>query len=187
MSILNISCLEKAVEVGKLSTPDKILNYTRKKIIETLKRDGSPEGGKDGMDGSLLSFDFRKNQLLCASANNPVWVIRPAQSPNTVPKLIELKGDKMPVGKHEKDTIPFTLHHFTLQTGDLVYTLTDGYADQFGGERGKKFTTKRLRELLLNIAHEPMARQKQTLNEVFDRWKGNLEQVDDVCVVGIRI
>jgi len=187
MSILNISCLEKAVEVEKLSAPNEILNHTRTKIIETLKRDGSSDGGKDGMDGSLLSFDFKNNQLSCASANNPVWIIRAKPSNDSGYELIEIKGDKMPIGKHEKDHLPFTLHTMALQKGDVVYTLTDGYPDQFGGEKGKKFMNKRLQELLLTLAHEPMALQFQKLNEAFEAWKRNLEQVDDVCLIGVRI
>ena len=187
MSILNISCLEKAVEVEKLSAPNDILNHTRTKIIETLKRDGSNDGGKDGMDGSLLSFDFKNNQLSCASANNPVWIIRAKPSNDSGYELIEIKGDKMPIGKHEKDHLPFTLHTMALQKGDLVYTLTDGYPDQFGGEKGKKFMSKRLQELLLTLAHEPMALQHQKLNESFNTWKRNLEQVDDVCLIGVRV
>ena len=103
MSILNISCLEKAVEVEKLSAPNEILHHTRTKIIETLKRDGSSDGGKDGMDGSLLSFDFKNNQLFCASAYNPVWIIRAKHTNQNGYELIEIKGDKMPIGKHEKD------------------------------------------------------------------------------------
>ena len=187
MSILNISCLEKAVEVEKLSAPNEILHHTRTKIIETLKRDGSSDGGKDGMDGSLLSFDFKNNQLFCASAYNPVWIIRAKHTNQNGYELIEIKGDKMPIGKHEKDHLPFTLHTIALKKGDVVYTLTDGYADQFGGERGKKFTTKRLQQLLLSIAHKPLAAQKQTLNEVFDSWKETLEQVDDVCLIAVLI
>ncbi|MCZ2249884.1 MAG: SpoIIE family protein phosphatase, partial [Bacteroidia bacterium] len=180
MSILNIAYLEKSVEVEKLSLPNEILNHTRTKIIETLKKDGSAEGGKDGMDGSLLSFDLKNNNLSCSSANNPVWIIREN-------KLIEIKGDRFPVGKHDRDKEPFTLHTFDLQKGDVVYALTDGFADQFGGERGKKFKYNQLQELLLSIAHEPMSAQNQKLNDVFENWKGNLEQVDDVTVVGIRV
>jgi two-component system sensor histidine kinase ChiS len=180
MSILNISCLEKSVEVEKLTSPNDILNHTRTKIIETLKNDGSPEGGRDGMDGSLLSFDFKNNVLQCSSAYSPIWIIRSEE-------LIEIKADRFPIGKHEKDDTPFTLHTFNLQKNDMVYTLTDGYSDQFGGPKEKKFKNKHLKELLLSIAHEPMELQLQKLNNAFDSWKGNLKQLDDVTLVGIRI
>ena len=141
------------------------------------------------MDGSLLSFDFKSNLLYCASANNPVWIVRAASS-NGVdikPEIIEIRADRYPIGKHERDNIPFTLHTLDIQKGDVVYALTDGFSDQFGGAAGKKFKSKKLQELLLSIAHEPMSVQKQKLNNVFGNWRGNLEQVDDVTIIGIRI
>ncbi len=179
MSIVNISCLKEAVVKGIVS-PDQVLNETRRLVIENLKNDGSKEGGKDGMDCSLLSFDFKNSIVYCAVANNPVWIVRGQQ-------CIEIKPDRMPVGKHDKDYAPFNLYKQELQKGDVIYTLTDGFADQFGGENGKKFKTKQLQDLLLSISHKPMQDQKQELDKVFDGWKGRLEQVDDVTVIGIRI
>jgi serine phosphatase RsbU (regulator of sigma subunit) len=179
MSMLNIASLEKAIAKG-IKTPNLLLEKTRQLIIDKLKNDGSAEGGKDGMDATLLCFDFETNTLRCACANNPVWIIRTNE-------LIEIKPDKMPVGKHDRDTTPFTQHKIQLQTGDVVYTFTDGYADQFGGEKGKKFMYKPFKELLLNIAHLPMDEQQQLLVTTFNTWKGELEQIDDVCVMGIRI
>jgi ligand-binding sensor domain-containing protein/serine phosphatase RsbU (regulator of sigma subunit) len=179
MSIVNIACLKEAVMQG-ISDPSLLMNETRRLVIEHLKNDGSTEGGKDGMDASLLSFDFNDRVLRCACANNPVWVIRDKQ-------LIEIKADRFPVGKHDKDQEPFTLHTLNLQKGDVVYALTDGFPDQFGGPAGKKFKQRQLQDLLLSIAQEPMDIQQQKLNDVFDAWKGGLEQVDDVCVVGVRV
>ena len=179
MSILNIACLKEASLQG-ITSPELLLNETRRLVIENLKNDGSAEGGKDGMDASLLSFDFKNNLLQCACANNPVWIVRGET-------LIEIKPDKMPIGKHDKDNTTFTLQTQTLQKGDLIYTLTDGFADQFGGAHGKKFKYKQLQALLLSVAQEPMEIQKQKLNDVFDNWRGNLEQVDDVCLIGIRL
>ena len=180
MSMLNISCLNEAINADKLSQPADILNSTRKKIIEHLSNDGSEEGGKDGMDCSLISFDFKNKKLVYAAANNPVWIIRN----NT---FISLASDRMPIGKHDKDSIPFTQHEFELNVGDMVYTLTDGFPDQFGGPKGKKFKYKQLEELLMSIAHKSMETQKQKLEEVFENWKGDLEQIDDVCIIGVKI
>lgn len=179
MSIVNISCLKEAVIQG-IASPDLILNETRRLVIENLKNDGSKEGGKDGMDCSLLSFDLQNSVLHVAAANNPVWIVREKT-------LIELKPDRMPIGKHDKDYAPFTLHKRDLQKGDVIYTLTDGFSDQFGGNGGKKFKAKQLQDLLLSISSQPMAYQQQLLGEVFDQWKGSLEQVDDVTIIGIRI
>lgn len=179
MSILNISSLEKAVEFG-LSEPSEILNHTRQTIIDRLKKDGSEEGGKDGMDCSLVSFDFKNNKLVYAAANNPVWIVRDQI-------LIELIPDKMPVGKHDKDQHSFVQHEVNFQKGDTIYTFTDGMADQFGGPNGKKFKYKQLKELLISIVSLPMGMQQQKLKETLLNWKGNLEQVDDICVIGIKL
>ena len=188
MSIVNIASLKEATLQG-ITSPELILNETRRLVIENLKNDGSAEGGKDGMDGSLLSFDFKNKILNCSSANNPIWVIRNVSSSEIENKkeLIEIKADRLPIGKHDRDNIPFTLHTLNLQKGDVVYTLTDGFPDQFGGTNGKKFKHKQIQNLLLEMANEPMEIQKQKLNDVFDNWKGNLEQIDDVCLIGIRV
>ena len=114
------------------------------------------------------------------AAHNPVWIVRETE-------VIEIKPDKMPVGKHDRQEVPFTQHEIQLQIGDVVYTLTDGFPDQFGGEKGKKFMSKNLRELLAANAHLPMYEQKTLLETTFAQWKGDLEQVDDVTVIGVRI
>lgn len=180
MSMLNISCLTEAINADKLAQPADILNATRQKIITHLSNDGSDEGGKDGMDCSLISFNFTHKKLTYAAANNPVWVIRENS-------LIALPADRMPVGKHDKDRVLFTQHHIELQTGDMVYTLTDGFPDQFGGPKGKKFKYKQLEELFLSIATKPLMEQEEELHTTFKNWMGDLEQVDDVTVIGIRI
>ena len=180
MSMLNISCLNEAVEGQKLLQPNDILNYTRYKIIKHLSNDGSEYGGKDGMDCSLISFDFANNKLTYSAANNPIWIVRDF-------KLIELKPDKMPVGKHDRDSESFSQHYFDLQKNDIVYALTDGMPDQFGGPKGKKFMYKQLKELIIGISHLPMEEQKEKLSSTFNLWKGNLEQIDDVLVIGVRV
>ncbi len=180
MSILNVSCLEKATEAANLTKPADILNYTRTKIIETLKKDGTIEGGKDGMDCSLISFDITNSNLTYSAANNPIWIIRDE-------KIMEFAPDKMPVGKHDRDSVSFTEHAIELKKNDMIYTLTDGMPDQFGGLKGKKFMYKQLKELLISIAHLSMQNQKEMLANTLNNWKGNIEQVDDITIIGIRI
>ena len=179
MSILNISSIEKAVRL-KFLEPYEIFNSTRKTIIERLKKDGSPEGGKDGMDASIICFDFENNKFTYTAAQNPIWVVRDGA-------LMEIKPEKMPVGKHDKDSVPFVGGVFEMEKGDVIYTLTDGFQDQFGGPKGKKFMVKKMREYVLSISHLPMKEQHTRISEVFSNWKGDTEQVDDVCVIGVRV
>lgn len=178
MSLLNISGLEKAIEVH--TDPAEILNAAREVIIERLKKDGSAEGGKDGMDCSVCIVDKTNNKLLIAAANNPVWIVRGEE-------VIEIKPDKMPVGRHDKQHVSFSRQEIAIQEGDVVYTLTDGFPDQFGGEKGKKFMSKNLRELLAKNAQLPMPEQKKILETTLHKWVGNLEQIDDITVIGIRV
>jgi tetratricopeptide (TPR) repeat protein len=178
MSLLNITSLEKAVETQ--STPHEILNLTRRIIIDRLKMDGSAEGGKDGMDASLMIFSPKSSALFYAAANNPIWIVRNHT-------LLELKADKMPVGKHDRDEHSFTPGEFNLLPGDVIYTFTDGMPDQFGGPDEKKFKIRQLKELLVSISSCTMDEQYLKINEAFYSWKGNLEQIDDVTVIGIRV
>ncbi|MES2835925.1 MAG: SpoIIE family protein phosphatase [Bacteroidota bacterium] len=180
MSILNISCLNEAIVSDKLLEPADILNATRSKIIKHLSNDGSEEGGKDGMDCSIVCFDFKNNKITYAAANNPVWIARNGE-------LIALQADRMPIGKHDRDKTPFVQGEFEIQKGDVVYTLTDGFPDQFGGPQGKKFMSKQLQKYLLSISNEPMYEQYQKLDHCFEDWKGGLEQIDDVCLIGVQI
>jgi serine phosphatase RsbU (regulator of sigma subunit) len=179
MSILNISSIEKAVENGHLK-PSEIFNHTRDTIIERLSKDGSESGGKDGMDASIISFDFDNNTFSYTAAQNPIWIVRDGE-------LIEIKAEKMPIGKHDNDVNPFVGGEFETIKGDVVYTLTDGFQDQFGGEKGKKFKVRPFKNLLISIAQLPMQEQKEILNSKFITWKGEEEQVDDVCVIGVRV
>ncbi len=178
MSILNISSLEKAVE--NETEPSKILDETRRQIIERLKKDGSKDGGRDGMDGILLSFDFQKMNLSFAMANIPLWICRNGE-------MTEFTPDKMPVGKHDMDITPFSSHQVKIENGDMLYIFTDGYADQFGGPSGKKFKYVKLKELLTEISKKDMDSQLRITNEKFEEWKGELEQVDDMCILGIKL
>ena len=179
MSILNISSLEKSIDKN-LVLPSDIFNNTRQLIIERLKKDGSIDGGSDGMDASMLSFDFKHNLMTYCAAKNPIWIIRENE-------LIEIKGEKMPIGKYSNDHIPFVGGQFKLEKGDIIYTITDGLQDQFGGPRGKKFMVKKLKDHLISISHLPLKMQYKEIQQTFNSWKGTNEQVDDICIIGILI
>ncbi len=180
MSLLNISFLNEALNEKQLQHPNEILNYVRIRLIQNLSEDGSDEGGKDGMDCSLLCFDLESNKLEFSCANNSLLIIRNGEA-------LEQKSDRMPVGKSPKENISFTNHSFDLKSNDMVYVFTDGYADQFGGEQGKKLKYKHLKEYLMENHQRPITEQRELLHQKFIAWKGQLEQVDDVCVMGIKI
>lgn len=178
MSLLNVTSLEKAIEYETI--PGKILNHTRRIIIDRLKKDGTKDGGWDGMDCSMIAFNFEKRSMQVAAANNPVWIVRSGN-------IIEIKPDRFPVGKHEMDDQPFTNHELQFEKGDVIYMMTDGFADQFGGPTGKKFKWKQLQKFLLSNVELPMHSQKQELESTFKKWKSDIEQVDDICIIGIRL
>jgi len=180
MSMLNISYLNENILERGITMPHDILNAQRAEIIKALNPHGSKEVSRDGMDCVLCAFDFEKMLLHFAAAYNPLWLSRNGE-------LIEYKADKMPVGKYNEDNKSFTLQTITLQKGDIIYTASDGYADQFGGPNGKKFLNKQLKELLLDIQHLPMQDQKTILDKTINNWKGNFEQVDDILIIGVRV
>ena len=178
MSLINISILNEIINEREITRPDLILNEARTSIIKALNT-GTNTESKDGMDCVLCCFDFKTRTLEYASANNSFYILRNKE-------LITCKADKMHVGMGERKD-PFTYAKVQLQENDIVYTFTDGYADQFGGDKGKKFKSKQQEELLLSICELPMEEQKEVLGQKFDAWKGKLEQVDDVLVIGIKI
>lgn len=178
MSLLGTSFLNEITALHHITQPDLVMNRLRTEIINALNSHANEER-KDGMDMVLCHFDLNRMQLRFAAANNPLWIIR-----NGV--LQDHRPDKFPVGKYQDET-PFTLHSIGLEKGDVIYTFTDGYADQFGGDKNKKFTYKRLKDLLQSIHTEPMQVQKQKLKSAIEEWQGPFEQIDDICVIGIRI
>jgi tetratricopeptide (TPR) repeat protein len=180
MSMLNISYFNENVIERNVRAPHEILNEQRNEILKALNPPGSKVVSKDGMDCVMCAYDFDKMELQFAAANNPLWLVRNNE-------LIEFKADKMPVGKHSEDTFDsFTLQRISIQKGDIVYTSTDGYGDQFGSN-GKKLMKKKLKEELLKIHTQPMFEQKAYLDQFFMSWKGDTEQIDDVCVIGVKI
>jgi len=180
MSIIGINFLNEIVFEENTISPNEILNQLRKKIIKTMVRANRIDETKDGMDISLIIIDHDEMTLEYAGAYNNLFFIRDHM-------LDTIKADRMPVGISDKAMIPFTNHKIKVQTGDLFYLFTDGYADQFGGEFRKKFRAGNLRELLLEMHEKDMPEQKRILHETFLKWKGEQPQVDDILAIGIRI
>ena len=174
MSLLNIGFLSEAINEKNIDKPNEVLNFVRKRLIESIG-----DNGQDGMDAILICIDKKTNIVNYAAANNEPVLVNSGE-------IKYLPNDKMPVGKGEK-TDSFSLHQIDFNSGDILFLYTDGYADQFGGPKGKKFKYKPLNELLLSNSGLSMSEQKEKLMLSFNDWKGNLEQVDDVCLIGIKI
>jgi len=175
VSVICNNGLNRSVREHGLTVPGEILDRTREIVVQEFKK--SAEDVKDGMDIALCSIEGMKLQY--AGAHNPLWIIRNGE-------VIETKANKQPIGQFDNPK-PYTTHSFDLEKGDAIYMFSDGYVDQFGGERGKKFKAKAFRELLLSIQDKTMEEQKITIDKTFETWKGDLEQIDDVCVIGVRV
>lgn len=180
MSIVAANLLNEAVVEHALTEPAAVLNSVRKGLNKILRKKQDDSNIKDGMDAALICLDKTSMKLQFAGAYNPLWLVRGGQ-------CIEFKADKIPIGVGMDNIKPFTNHTIELKKDDLIYIFSDGYADQFGGEKGKKFKYNSLKELLLKNAGHPMEKQKELLLSSFENWKGNLEQVDDILVIGIRV
>ncbi|HEY1039615.1 MAG TPA: tetratricopeptide repeat protein [Bacteroidia bacterium] len=177
VSVVCSGALHRAVKEFKETESGKILDKTRELVLETFER--SESDVKDGMDVSLLCIDKKQKRIHWSGANNPLWYIKHNE-------LNEIKADKQPIGKSDHPK-PFTSHEISYEKGYVFYLFTDGYADQFGGPKGKKFKYKQLADTFLHIHTESMNHQKSFLENTFESWKGDLEQVDDVCIIGIRL
>ena len=178
MSMLGVTMLNEIVNGKHILMPDQIIENLRDGIIKALKQVAEEDSIKDGMDIAVCVVDFDKNILWYAGANNPLYLVRGTE-------LIHYRADKMPVAIHYRMT-PFTLQKIDLQKGDAFYIFSDGYCDQFGGPKEKKFMSLQLRETLVSMAGKPMLHQGERLNEIFEEWRGDGPQVDDVTVIGVR-
>jgi len=174
VSVVCCNALNRTVNEFKLTEPGKILDKTRELVLESFSKNGGDI--KDGMDISLMSING--NTVKWAGANNPLWYYQNNE-------LKEIKANKQPIGKTDNPEA-FTTHTIELKKGDSIYLFTDGFADQFGGPKGKKFKYKQLEDLLVSSNDLSINEQHLTLKNTLNTWKGNLEQVDDICIIAIR-
>ncbi len=200
VSVVCSNALNRAVKEFHITEPGKLLDKVRELVLETFSQKNvmgdKQQEIKDGMDISLLSFTPTRGTLpppiSWSGAYNPLWFTAPLSHESGIEvKLVEIAGDKQPVGKSDNPK-PFTTHTITLPSfggakGGCFYLFTDGFADQFGGPKGKKFKYKQMQELILTAAAKPMEEQGRIITAALERWKGGLEQVDDILLIGIRI
>lgn len=194
VSVVCSNALNRSVKEFNITEPAKILDKTREMVIETFAKSGGHM--KDGMD--IVFCAFKDNKVIFSGANNPLWIVRKTSTLSTEIKenkdtilradysLIEYKGNKQPIGFHERMEA-FTQEEIELYEGDILYLFTDGYADQFGGRNGKKFKYRPFKNFLIDISQNETEIQRTALFKQFDEWKGIYDQVDDVCVLGIKI
>ena len=189
MSMLGSSFLNEIVTSRTLDSAGEVLNRLRNKVKKSLHQRGEEGEQKDGMDISLLIIDWETLELQFAGAYNSLYIIRKKEELEDIENaydVIKLKADRQPIGIYlrEKD---FTNHIFQLKKGDTLYALSDGYVDQFGGDTGGKFKSGRFQKLLLSFQDKSLEEQKHILGRTFIKWKRDIEQVDDVLIIGIRI
>jgi len=181
MSMLGSSLLAEIVSNNQFENAAGILEKLRENLKNALHQTGSNDDKtSDGMDCALCVIDYEKNMLDYAGANNPLIIIRNDE-------IIEYEADRMPIGVHLIKEEPYTNHKIDLQTNDMLYMYSDGYYDQFGGEKGRKLFTRNFKGYLMDIHKLPVDEQKTKLEKMFDEWKGSQRQIDDVIVVGLRI
>ncbi|MCR9171899.1 MAG: tetratricopeptide repeat protein [bacterium] len=198
MSMLGFGFLNEIVIERDCSDASEILNLLRSKIVAALGEQGQNQA-RDGMDVSICIWNKKTNELQYAGANNPLWIIRheSSETPESVRRttkledsalqLLEIEPDKMPVGFVEGQSQSFTNKSIQLFPGDTIIQLTDGYADQFGGPQGKKMKYAPMKRALIQMQSMQFDQQFEALSNNFDAWRGDLEQVDDVCVVAVRV
>jgi serine phosphatase RsbU (regulator of sigma subunit) len=178
MSMLGVTMLNEIVNEKHIMMPDQIIENLRQGIIKSLKQVVDEDTVKDGMDIAVCTVDFKENTLWFAGANNPLYLVRGGE-------LIHYRGDKMPVAIHYRMQ-PFTLHKMEIKKGDAFYIFSDGYCDQFGGPNEKKFMSAKLKETLIEMSGKSMLDQGGKLDEIFESWRGDNPQVDDVTLIGVR-
>jgi serine phosphatase RsbU (regulator of sigma subunit) len=176
--MLGVTMLNEIVNEKHIIMPDQIIENLRQGVIKSLKQVVDEDTVKDGMDIAVCTIDFSNNTLWYAGGNNPLYLVRGGE-------LTHYRADKMPVAIHYRMQ-PFTLHKIDLQKGDALYVFSDGYADQFGGPNERKFMSAKLKETLAEIATKPMLEQGIILDKIFEEWRGENPQVDDVTLIGVR-
>lgn len=193
LSMLGISFLNEIVNSREAIQANQILELLRDYVISSLHQTGRKGEAQDGIEIALCVIDLRNNQLEFAGANRPLYLIRNGGTQRTDKKdpsghiLMQFDADKMPIGIYDQEDIPFSNKRITLKRNDSVYLFSDGYLDQMGGPKRKTFRSHRFRKLLLEIQDQPMKIQKEILIAKLEEWKGSVEQIDDILVVGFKV
>lgn len=201
MSIVGNSYLRQSIHEAQVNSTGEALEFLNQGVCNTLRQDFNESAVRDGMDIALCAIDFNNELLYFSGAKNPVYIIRNEVLPeievskrNPVPNsdesfyLNEIKGDKHPIGAYVGESLkPFKTHVIKVKKGDLIYVFSDGFPDQFGGPKGKKYNSKQFKSFLLSISQLPLEEQHDLIEKEFNDWRGSLEQIDDLCIVGVKV
>jgi len=180
MSMLGIAFLNEIVNQTETIVANEILNQLREQLIKSLRQTGKDDKTRDGIEIALCMIDFDKKKLQYSGAIRPLYLIRNNE-------LSEIKGDYMPIGIHEGEKHSFSNKEMQFQENDIIYLFSDGYVDQMGGPDRKTFRSKYFKQLLIDIHQESLNKQKEMLERTYEEWRGDVEQIDDILVMGIKI
>ncbi len=197
MSMLGVTLLNEQFRTFGIRQPGEILEHLRSKVKEILAQEGSANDQKDGMEMAIVIIDRKTKECQFAGANRPLLLFRKKEQLEEVERipypsleyddceLYTIKGDNQPIGVHWEEQ-GFTNHLIKLQEHDSLYIFSDGFVDQYGGKKRKKFKTRNFKKLLLSVQTESMTNQRKLIEDAFEEWRGSYEQIDDVCVIGVR-
>ncbi len=181
MSVIGFNGFIQAVQSENVNTPAELLSFLDEYVNDVLRQTHDESGVKDSMDLAVCTVDFKKKEVMYAGAYNPLYYVKRGE-------FFEIKADKLPIGVNVDGVVDiYTNHIVQLTGGDSVYIFSDGYADQFGGPRNKKFKYRQLKELIISVQHKSMKEQGEILKKTLIEWQGDEEQIDDILVMGIRL
>lgn len=186
VSVVCHNAMDRAMREYKLTVPGEILDKTRELVVDQLNNPKSVEKGtitniRDGMDIAFCVLNVKTNAVSYSGAYNPLWILRKGSS-----TIEEIKASRQSIGRVDNPQ-PYKTESIQLKKGDCIYIFSDGYADQFGGEKEKKFKSRPFKKLLVSMKDDPMEIKQEKLKNHFENWKGDAEQLDDVCVIGVRV
>ncbi len=181
MSVIGFNGFIQGIQNDNVNNPAELLSFLDEYVNDVLRQTHDESGVKDSMDLAVCTVDFKTKTVMYAGAYNPLYYVKQGE-------LYEIKADKLPIGVNTDGVVDiYTNHIVQLEKGNTVYIFSDGYADQFGGHKNKKFKYRQLRELILSVQDKTMKEQGEVLKNTLAEWQGNEEQIDDILVMGIRI
>ena len=181
MSVIGFNGFIQGIQAENVNTPAELLSFLDEYVNDVLRQTHDESGVKDSMDLAVCTIDFEKKEVMYAGAYNPLYYIKKGE-------LFEIKADKLPIGVNTDGVVDiYTNHTIQLDSGDSIYIFSDGYADQFGGPKNKKFKYRQLKELILSVQNKTMEEQGKILDKTLKDWQGNEDQIDGILVMGVRL